>query len=112
QGRRDTDECACGRRMLLALDDHHRVALENDEDLLLIAVDLVVLRNRVALLDLDDVQAERPDAEPAPDERPPAVRFELGQVLDREPVAGHARNDRAGTGRGLSLLETPLGEAV
>ena len=82
--------------MILAVDHHHGVALEDDEDLLLVALGLVVLRDRVALFDLDDVQAERLDLEPPADELPAAVRLELPQPPDREAV-GHARNDTTGT---------------
>ena len=52
-----------------------------------LTVDLVVLRDRVALLDLDDVQPERGDAEPAADERPAAAALEVVQTADRE--VGH-----------------------
>src|SRR3954453_14136989 len=75
--------------MLLAVDHDHRLALHHDEDLLLVALRLVVLGDRVALLDLDDVEAEGRDLEPAANERPAAVRLEVVQVPDREAVGRH-----------------------
>src|SRR5262245_6581219 len=75
--------------MVFALDDHDGVALEHDEDLLLVAIDLVVLGDRIALLDLDDVQAERADVQPAADELPAPILLEFAELPDRESVRGH-----------------------
>src|SRR6185437_958549 len=92
-------------RVVLAVDHHDGVAVEDDEDLLLVALGLVVLRDRVALLDLDDVEPERLDLEPAANELPAPVRLELPQPPDGESLGhGAERYDRdRPRARGLSL---------
>src|SRR5215831_3763133 len=105
QRRRDADEGPGRGRMVLAVDHDHRASLEDDEDLLLVALGLVVLGDRVALLDLDHVEAERADAEAASHELPAPVPVELAQMPDREAL-GHGRTIWEGQTpcrRGLSL---------
>ena len=62
------------QRVVGAVDDQRRRALEDEEQLLVVALDLVVLGDRLAGRQLDRVDPERGDAERAPHEHPLAVR--------------------------------------
>ena len=50
-------------RVLLAVDDERSVALDDEEDLLLLALGLVVLGNPVVGLELDEIHPERAEPE-------------------------------------------------
>jgi hypothetical protein len=62
----DAREGAGRSGMLLAVDDDRGLAREDDEDLLLVALRLVVLVDAVARPDLDHVHPERLEADRAP----------------------------------------------
>ena len=77
------------------------VALEHEEELLVVSLTLVVLGDRVARLELDGVDAERVHAERAPHQDPLAVvPLELVVVPNRHRV--HPDLLAAGYGRILT----------
>src|SRR5207244_12016200 len=84
------------------VDYGRRLCAQDEEDLLLIAKRLVVLRDAAARRDRDEVDAERAEPERAPDERPVAVPF--GVIAVDERVGGHRfelLSRRVGAGGGL-----------
>ena len=92
-GRLDRGEGAGRRRMVLAVDPQHRLALEDHVELDLAALGLVVLGDLPAGADLDQVEAEGRGAERLARQPPGRVaralhRLELVAVLDRVAV-GH-----------------------
>src|SRR4029079_10370138 len=76
-----------------AVDDQRRCACEDEEQLLVVALNLVVLGDRLTGWQLHLVDTERGDAERAPDQHPLAVLpLELVVVPDGE--AAHAPSFR------------------
>src|SRR5829696_8150541 len=84
----EPDERPRPGQVLLAVDDHGGGSLEDDEDLLLVAADLVVLGNVLPGRDLDDVQPEGPDPERLARE-PPIARLLEGAELEDGVAIGH-----------------------
>src|SRR3954454_7510292 len=83
----DPNERALWRGDVLVVHDHGRLAADDEEHLLLVALGLVVLRNAAAGRDGDEVDAERLEAEGAAHERPLAVA--LAVVAVDLCVGGH-----------------------
>ena len=78
-----------GRLDLAPVDDQARRALEHEEDLLLVAVGLVVLGDPLAGRDLDQVHAERLEPERAADEQPVAGALEILAAADGDALEVH-----------------------
>jgi hypothetical protein len=68
--------------MLLPVDDERRVAADDVEHLFLVASGLVVLRDLLPGRYVDDVHAERGDAERPADEPPAAGRLTVVEVSE------------------------------
>ena len=91
QVRVEPRERARRRLDLPPVDDEARRPVEEDEDLLLVAVALVVLGDPLARRDLDEVHAERGQPERAPREQPVAGALEVLAAADRDAVQIHGR---------------------
>src|SRR5450755_1665513 len=86
-GRIEPGERSRRRRVFLAVDHERWCAGDHEEQLFLVAFCFIVLGDRPAGWDLDEVDAERLAVERAAHERPATRPFELVAVRDCVPVS-------------------------